>query len=114
MRLYKRRQSRRWGALLKLTDFAHQLTKTQLRKSFVDKLMSRREEDIDHFVNFIAKYSAQKTLKFYLEQLKMNTKKHKYDHHIRFLYKQETLLELIIMFIYWFIINRSYAIVVFL
>ena len=52
------------GALLKLPDFAHQLTKTQLRKSSVDKLMSRREEDIDHFVNYIAKDSEQKTLKF--------------------------------------------------
>lgn len=60
---------------LKIPDFARQLTKTQMKKPLVDKLMSRREEDIDHFVNFITKDSVQKALGFYIEQLKNKQKK---------------------------------------
>ncbi|XP_045214895.1 enoyl-CoA delta isomerase 1, mitochondrial-like [Mercenaria mercenaria] len=55
---------------LKIPDFARQLTKTQMKKAKVDKLLARREEDIEHFVNFITKDSVQKALGFYLEQMK--------------------------------------------
>lgn len=58
-----------------LADFARQLTKTQMKMSLIDKLLSRRDEDIEHFVNFITKDSVQKTLGFYLEQMKKKQKK---------------------------------------
>lgn len=60
---------------LKIPDFARQLTKTQMKKPKVDKLLSRREEDIEHFVNFITKESVQKALGTYLEQMKNKSKK---------------------------------------
>lgn len=51
-------------------DFTRQLTKTQMRKPTMDKLLAQREEDIEHFVNFITKDSVQKSLEFYIEALK--------------------------------------------
>lgn len=55
---------------LKIPDFARQLTKFQLRKPTIDKLLAKREEDITNFRDFIMKESVQKTLGFYLESLK--------------------------------------------
>jgi len=60
---------------LKVPDFARQLTKTQIRKPVVDKLLSRREEDISHFVNFITKDSVQAALGTYIQMLKQKQKK---------------------------------------
>ncbi|WAQ96528.1 ECI1-like protein [Mya arenaria] len=60
---------------LKVPDFARQLTKKQIRQPTLDKLLSRRDEDIQHFVQFITKDSVQKALGFYLEQLKNKQKK---------------------------------------
>lgn len=62
-------------AYLKLPAMARQLTKQQIREPVVDKLLTKREEDIAHFVNFITKESVQKTLGFYLEQLKKKSTK---------------------------------------
>lgn len=52
------------------TDHARQITKSMMRKPTIDKLMSNREVDIQHFVNFITKDSIQKSLGVYLEMLK--------------------------------------------
>lgn len=41
-----------------------------MRKPTIDKLMSNREADIQHFVNFITKDSIQKSLGAYLDMLK--------------------------------------------
>lgn len=51
-------------------DLARQLTKSAIRSGLLQKLKSRREEDINTFVNFIMKDSVQKTLGLYLENLK--------------------------------------------
>ncbi|XP_064604771.1 enoyl-CoA delta isomerase 1, mitochondrial-like isoform X2 [Liolophura sinensis] len=55
---------------LKIPDLARQLTKSGIRSGLIQKLKSRREEDINTFVNFIMKDSVQKTLEVYLESLK--------------------------------------------
>ena len=57
------------------SDFARQITKKQIRQATMDRLVSRREEDIQNFVQFITKDSVQKALGFYLEQLKNKQKK---------------------------------------
>lgn len=41
-----------------------------MRKPTIDKLLSNREVDIQHFVSFITKDSIQKSLSMYLEMLK--------------------------------------------
>lgn len=41
-----------------------------MRKPTIDKLLSSREADIQHFVNFITKESIQKSIGMYLEMLK--------------------------------------------
>ncbi|XP_068606198.1 enoyl-CoA delta isomerase 1, mitochondrial [Brachionichthys hirsutus] len=55
---------------LAIPDHARQLTKSMMRKPTLDKLISNREDDIQHFVNFISKDSIQKSLGIYLEMLK--------------------------------------------
>lgn len=60
---------------LKIPDHARQLTKMQMRKGTIDKLLTKREEDIQNFVSFITKDSVQKTLEFYLAQMKSKGKK---------------------------------------
>lgn len=55
---------------LKVPAYARQLTKQALRKPTVDKLMSRQNEDIENFINFVTKDSIQKGLAKYLESLK--------------------------------------------
>ena len=60
-----------------LAGFARQLTKEQLRGPTVQRLASRQEEDIDHFVQFITKDSIQMALGGYLEMLKQKQKKDK-------------------------------------
>uniref|UniRef100_A0A3Q4B5B8 Enoyl-CoA delta isomerase 1, mitochondrial n=1 Tax=Mola mola TaxID=94237 RepID=A0A3Q4B5B8_MOLML len=55
---------------LAIPDHARQITKSMMRKPTIDKLMSNREVDIQHFVNFITKDSIQKSLGMYLAMLK--------------------------------------------
>lgn len=53
-----------------VTDLARQLTKSSLRSGQIQKLKSRREEDINIMVNLIMKDSVQKRMGSYLENLK--------------------------------------------
>jgi len=61
-------------AWLSVKDFARILTKNLLRKPMVDKLITQREEDIQHFVNFITKDSVQEALGGYFKALKSKKK----------------------------------------
>ncbi|KAM3598781.1 uncharacterized protein V6R79_022498 [Siganus canaliculatus] len=53
-----------------IPDHARQLTKSMMRKSTIDRLISNRDSDIQNFVSFINKDSIQKSLGMYLEMLK--------------------------------------------
>lgn len=53
-----------------LIGHARQLTKLALRKSTVDNLVAKQQEDIEYFAKFIVKDSIQKGLAKYLEALK--------------------------------------------
>ncbi|XP_061802736.2 enoyl-CoA delta isomerase 1, mitochondrial-like, partial [Nerophis lumbriciformis] len=55
---------------LAIPDHARQITKSMMRKPTLDKLVSKREADIQNFVGFITKDSIQKYLRGYLEMLK--------------------------------------------
>ncbi|XP_059204551.1 enoyl-CoA delta isomerase 1, mitochondrial [Centropristis striata] len=55
---------------LAIPDHARQITKSMMRKTFIDKLVSKREADIQNFVSFITKDSIQKSLGMYMEMLK--------------------------------------------
>ncbi|XP_061740048.1 enoyl-CoA delta isomerase 1, mitochondrial [Nerophis ophidion] len=55
---------------LAIPDHARQITKSMMRKPTLDKLVSKREADIQNFVGFITKDSIQKSLRVYLEMLK--------------------------------------------
>ncbi|NWQ81301.1 ECI1 isomerase, partial [Columbina picui] len=52
------------------TDHARQITKSMMRKAVLDRLISHREEDIKHFINFTSKESIQKSLRMYMEMLR--------------------------------------------
>lgn len=60
---------------IKIPEAARQLTKLQMRKPTMDKLLAKREEDIGHFRDLIMRESTQKALGFYLESLKKKSKK---------------------------------------
>ncbi|KAH3861574.1 enoyl-CoA delta isomerase 1, mitochondrial-like [Dreissena polymorpha] len=60
---------------LKVPDFARQLTKRQIRKPTMDRLIAKRDEDIQNFVQFITKDSVQKAMGVYIDQLKNKAKK---------------------------------------
>ncbi|KAL4241127.1 dodecenoyl-CoA isomerase [Mactra antiquata] len=60
---------------LKIPDYARQLTKSQMKMPNINKLRARRDEDVQHFVNFITKDSVQQALGFYIENLKKKAKK---------------------------------------
>ena len=60
--------------LIFLSAAARQLTKLQLNKPTIDKLLAKREEDITHFRDFIMRDSTQKVLGMYLENLKKKAK----------------------------------------
>ncbi len=49
---------------------ARQLTKSMMRRSLVDKLISQRETDTTDFLDFAMKDFVQKSLRVYLESLK--------------------------------------------
>ncbi|KAM6966174.1 enoyl-CoA delta isomerase 1, mitochondrial [Tautogolabrus adspersus] len=55
---------------LAIPDHARQITKSMMRKPTVEKLVSKREADINNFVSFITKDSIQKSLRMYIEMLK--------------------------------------------
>jgi len=55
---------------LKIPAHARHITKLQLRQSTIDRLVKNRQEDIDHFVNFIMKDTIQKSLGMYVAALK--------------------------------------------
>ncbi|NWI11463.1 ECI1 isomerase, partial [Crypturellus soui] len=55
---------------LALPDHARQITKSMMRKSVLDRLVTHQEEDVQHFVSFIAKESIQKSLRKYMEMLR--------------------------------------------
>ncbi|TNM97534.1 hypothetical protein fugu_015690 [Takifugu bimaculatus] len=55
---------------LAVPDHARQITKSMMRKPTIDKLMSKREPDIQNFVSFITKDPIQKSLGLYLSMLK--------------------------------------------
>ncbi|XP_067948537.1 enoyl-CoA delta isomerase 1, mitochondrial-like isoform X1 [Watersipora subatra] len=59
---------------LNIPDHARHLTKLQLRQKTIDRLLSRRQEDIDYFVKFTTKDSIQKSLEMYLKALKNKSK----------------------------------------
>ncbi|NWJ07121.1 ECI1 isomerase, partial [Crypturellus undulatus] len=54
---------------LALPDHARQITKSMMRKSVLDRLVTHQEEDVQHFVSFTAKESIQKSLRKYMEML---------------------------------------------
>lgn len=54
----------------KIPEHARALTKSSMRQETISYLMSQKEADIEHFLNFITKESIQKSLKMYLEMLK--------------------------------------------
>lgn len=51
-------------------DHARQITKSMMRKTVLDRLISHREEDIQHFISFNSKESIQKSLRMYMEMLR--------------------------------------------
>uniref|UniRef100_A0A8C6ZBG8 Enoyl-CoA delta isomerase 1, mitochondrial n=2 Tax=Nothoprocta perdicaria TaxID=30464 RepID=A0A8C6ZBG8_NOTPE len=55
---------------LALPDHARQITKSMMRKSVLDRLLTHQEEDVQNFVGFISKESIQKSLRMYMEMLK--------------------------------------------
>ncbi|XP_048757866.1 enoyl-CoA delta isomerase 1, mitochondrial-like [Ostrea edulis] len=59
---------------LKVPSFARQLSKTEIRRPTIEKLLKRKEEDIRHFRDYITKESIQRSLGMYLDNLK-NKKK---------------------------------------
>lgn len=60
---------------IRIPEAARQLTKLQIRKPTIDRLLAKREEDITNFRDFIMRDSSQKTLAIYLENLKKKSKK---------------------------------------
>lgn len=54
----------------KIPEHARALTKSSMRHDTIAYLQSQKENDIEHFLNFITKDSIQKSLKFYLDSLK--------------------------------------------
>jgi 3,2-trans-enoyl-CoA isomerase len=56
------------------SGMARHLSKSQLRRPTIEKLLKRKEDDIRNFKDFATKESIQKSLGMYLESLK-NKKK---------------------------------------
>lgn len=60
--------------LFLLQGFARQLSKTELRRPTIEKLLKKKEEDIGYFRDYITKDAIQKSLGMYLESLKNRRK----------------------------------------
>lgn len=61
--------------LLSVPDPARHASKLQLRQPIVDALVAVRQQDVDHFCNFIFLPQVQKSLDRYMEALKARSKK---------------------------------------
>ena len=61
--------------LAKIPSEARHVSKMLMRQPTLDKLTSNKQEDIDHFSNFITQPIIQKPLGMYLEALKNKAKK---------------------------------------
>ncbi|NXD14992.1 ECI1 isomerase, partial [Nothocercus nigrocapillus] len=55
---------------LALPDHARQLTKSMMRKSVLDRLVTHQEDDVQNFVSFVSKESIQKSLRKYMEMMR--------------------------------------------
>uniref|UniRef100_K1Q3R9 Enoyl-CoA delta isomerase 1, mitochondrial n=1 Tax=Magallana gigas TaxID=29159 RepID=K1Q3R9_MAGGI len=64
-------EMQRW---FKIPGFARQLSKTELRRPTIEKLLKKKEEDIGYFRDYITKDAIQKSLGMYLESLKNRRK----------------------------------------
>lgn len=62
----------RW---LKIPNLARVMSKQSMRQETAEKLRSKQDSDIKNFVDFAVQDSVQKSLGFYLEQLKKKNKK---------------------------------------
>lgn len=60
--------------LFLLLGFARQLSKTEMRRPTIEKLLKKKEEDIGYFRDYITKDAIQKSLGMYLESLKNKRK----------------------------------------
>ena len=60
---------------LYLSDLARVMSKQSMRQETAEKLRSKQDSDIKNFVDFAVQDSVQKSLGFYLEQLKKKSKK---------------------------------------
>jgi len=61
--------------LMKIPSEARHVSKMLLRQDLLDRLSKNKEEDIDHFANFIVQPVIQKPMGMYLEALKNKSKK---------------------------------------
>ena len=61
--------------MMKIPSEARHVSKMLMRGKYVDQLVNNKEQDIDHFVNFVTKPEIQKPLGMYLEALKAKSKK---------------------------------------
>lgn len=64
-------EMQRW---FKIPGFARQLSKTEMRRPTIEKLLKKKEEDIGYFRDYITKDAIQKSLGMYLESLKNKRK----------------------------------------
>jgi len=61
--------------MMKIPSEARHVSKMLMRGKYVEQLANYKEQDIDHFVNFITKPEIQKPMGMYLEALKAKSKK---------------------------------------
>ena len=61
--------------LIKIPSEARHVSKMLMRQETLDKLVNNKEEDIEHFANFVTQPVIQKPLGMYLEALKAKSKK---------------------------------------
>ena len=60
---------------MKIPSEARHVSKMLMRQETLDKLVNNKEEDIEHFANFVTQPVIQKPLGMYLEALKAKSKK---------------------------------------
>lgn len=61
--------------LVRIPSEARHVSKMLMRQETLDKLLSQKEQDIEHFANFVTQPVIQKPLGMYLEALKAKSKK---------------------------------------
>lgn len=57
-------------SILNLKDVARELTKSSMRRETLNKLIPKREADIESFVEFVSKDYIQSALKIYFDELR--------------------------------------------